>query len=334
MRRRASRREPLITPRAVALVALGFLLAGLAGGGAYFLPALAAAAQISDTGALNRGSSNPTPVATAGAPTAAPVATNLQPFTVLLLGSDDDQKFTGTPLTQSMILVRVDPGAKHVTMLSIPRDLWVPIANGGPARIDAAYSYGGARAAIATVENNFGIHVDDYVWIGLAGLIKVIDYVGGVDVVTSNPVLDDFYPADINTNDPYGYERVAILPGPQHLDGANALRYVRSRHGDLREDFGRSFRQQQVLLALRAKAKTLNPADIPDVATVFSGQLKTSLSLERVRQLLPIAGQIQTQDVKQIVLVGGYTTNATIDGQDVLIPEWGAILPLVHRYFE
>jgi len=148
------------------------------------------------------------------------IASSTAPFTLLLLGSDDDQKCTScTPLTQSMILVRVDPAAHAVTMLSVPRDLWVPLSTGGYGKMDWAYSRGGASAAIATVERNFHVHVDDYIWVGLLGLVKLIDAIGGIDVVTSNPVLDDYYPADIVSSWPYDYERVAVLAGPQHLDG-------------------------------------------------------------------------------------------------------------------
>jgi LCP family protein required for cell wall assembly len=236
-------------------------------------------------------------------------------------------------LTQSMILVRVDPAARAVTMLSVPRDLWVPLAGGGVNKIDAAYANGAAAAAVRTVEQNFQIHVDNYVWIGLKGLIQLIDMVGGVDVVTTNPVMDDFYPNDINSSNPYGTYRVAVLPGPQHLDGVHAMQYVRSRHSDLRGDFGRSQRQQQVLLALRAKSKNLTPADLPDLATAFNGELKTDLSIQEVRALLPIAGQIQPQAVKQIVLLGNYTSSQTINGADALVPNWQLIRPLVRQYF-
>src|SRR5205814_2201584 len=82
---------------------------------------------------------------------------------------------------------------------------------GGSAKIDAAYSYGGAAAAIATVERNFHVHIDEYAWIGLKGLIRMIDELGGVDVIVSNPVLDDFYPDDIDVTYLYAYKRVAIL---------------------------------------------------------------------------------------------------------------------------
>ena len=91
-----------------------------------------------------------------------------------------------------MILVRVIPSTRDVTILSIPRDLYVHLSTGGFGKIDGAYSYGGPGAAIATVEQDFGVHIDDYIWVGLLGLVKLIDAIGGIDVVTSNPVLDDW----------------------------------------------------------------------------------------------------------------------------------------------
>jgi len=206
---------------------------------------------------------------------------------------------------------------------------------GGSAKIDAAYAYGGPRAAIATVQRNFHVRVDDYVWIGLKGLIRVIDLLGGVDVVTSNPVLDDYYPNDITSSDPFDYKRVAVLPGAQHLNGTQALEYVRSRHSDLHGDFGRSFRQQQVLMALRVKAQYLSPADLPDLASVLNNEVKTSMGLDRLRQLLPVASRITPGDIRQIVLVDGYgyTLHQQIGGQSALVPVWTRILPLVRQYF-
>ena len=145
--------------------------------------------------------------------------------------------------------------------------------------------------------------------------------------------MDDFYPNDINSSNPHGTTRVAVLPGAQHMDGVHAMQYVRSRHSDQRGDFGRSQRQQQVLLALRAKAKYLNPANLPDLATAFNGELKTDMSVQEVRALLPIAGQIQPAGIKQIVLLGSYTSSQVIGGADALVPNWALIRPLVHQYF-
>ena len=304
----------------------------MAGGFAYFLPAAQLAFE--STGQVIASPSpsqlllspsptqdSPSPVAPSGA------------FTVLLLGSDDDSKFSADHvLTQSMILVRVVPSTKQVTMLSIPRDLYVHLSTGGYGKIDGAYSYGGPGAAIATVAQNFGVRINDYIWVGLLGLIKLIDAVGGVDVVTSHPVLDDYYPADVFSRYPYSYERVAVLAGPQHLDGLHAMQYVRSRHGDLQSDFGRSQRQQQVLMALRQKAKQLSPEDLPAVSAAIGNEMKTSISISEVASLLPLAASFDNPDqIRQVFLLPPYTHGGGPGGS--VTANWGLILPLVHTYF-
>ncbi|HET9781247.1 MAG TPA: LCP family protein [Candidatus Dormibacteraeota bacterium] len=329
---RASRRR--LSPLRTSLIVLfAIVMSAMAGGIAYFIPAAQLA--IESTGQVL----HVTPPASAGSPLAstspsASAAPITGAFTVLLLGSDDDSKFTADHvLTQSMILVRVVPSTKQVTMLSIPRDLWVPLSTGGSGKIDGAYSYGGAGAAVATVERDFGVHVDDYIWIGLLGLVKLIDAIGGIDVVTSNPVLDDYYPQDIYGNSPYGYERVAVLGGPQHLDGLHAMQYVRSRHGDLQSDLGRSQRQQQVLIAIRQKAKELSPEDLPVISQALGGELKTSMGLSKVAELLPLASSFDNPDaINQIVLAPPYTHGCGCP-ETYLNGDWGAILPLVHQYF-
>jgi LCP family protein required for cell wall assembly len=307
-------------------------MAAASGGLAYFGPAAYTAFEATGQ-AVDFPSPSPTSLLFSPSPSATASAAPGGAFTVLLLGSDDDSKFQGDHvLTQSMILVRVVPSTKSVTMLSIPRDLWAPLATGGTGKMDWAYSYGGARAAMATVAADFGVTVDDYIWVGLLGLIHVIDAIGGVDVVTSNPVLDDYYPLDINTNSLYGYSRIAVLAGPQHLDGVHALQYVRSRHNDLQSDFGRSRRQQQVLLAIREKSKQLKPEDIPALAQAIGGEVKTSISISRAASLIPLAASFDNPDsIRQIVLASPYTHGGAPDGS--LWPNWGAILPLVHQYF-
>ena len=331
-RARASRRRLSITRTAV-LAVFAVSISAMAGSLAYFLPAAKLAWDATGQ-VLSIASPTPSPSSALSSPTPTPVAQQPQgSFTVLLLGSDDDSKFSADHvLTQSMILVRVIPASKQVIMLSIPRDLYVPLSTGGSGKIDGAYSYGRAGAAIATVQNDFGVHINDYIWIGLLGLIKLIDAIGGIDVVTSNPVIDDYYPQDLFTRDPYEYARVAVLAGPQHLDGIHAMQYVRSRHNDLQSDIGRSKRQQQVLLAIRQKAKQLSPADVPAVATALGGEIKTSISLDRVAELIPLASSFDNPDsITNMVMLpplwhgGGPGSSLT--------PNWPAILGLVRQYF-
>ncbi|HEX7263671.1 MAG TPA: LCP family protein [Candidatus Dormibacteraeota bacterium] len=308
-------------PRASKIIA-GFVLAGIVGLAVYFLPAVQSASTASvGTGPISIPVPNPLPSTTG-------------PFTVLLLGSDDDAKFPQDRVnTQSMILVRVDPSTKQATMLSVPRDLWVSIPGQGFGKISTAYQTGGPNAAVAAVESNFKVHIDDYVWIGLEGLVRLVNDLGGVDMLVTNPVMDDFYPSDINTTDPYGYYRVAVLPGAVHLDGVHALQYVRSRHGDLRGDFARSERQQQLLMAIKAKAAHLTAADFPGIASAMQGELKTTIGLARMRLLFSMGGDFTGSNVRRIVLLPPYTTEGFAGGQDVVYPNWGQILPVVHQSF-
>ena len=315
----------------LALLLVGLITSGLAGAAAYFLPVVVAA--YAQTGQAR--TSMPLPLISGSSAPAAPAAGSA--FNVLLMGSDDDTKFNnGVYLTQSMILVRINPAARHVTMMSIPRDLYAPWSTGGYGKIDEVHQYGDA-ASVATVERDFNVSVDEWAWVGLAGLIKLIDLMGGVDLATGNPVLDDFYPADIDNANPYSYKRVAVLPGPQHLDGIHALEYVRSRHGDIQEDFGRSQRQQQVLLALRAKARNIKAVDLPSIVASFNGEFKTSFNLTdlgRLRSLISLASQISDpSQIEQIVLVPPYTGTDVIGGADVVTPNWNLIRQLVQAKF-
>jgi len=273
-----------------------------------------------------------------GTPLATPAATpppldSKQRVNILLLGSDNDQKFAqDAVLSQTMIVVSIDPLRRQVTLLSLPRDLWVAIPGHASAKIDLAYAEGGAPLARATVEKAFRIPIHYYAWIGLDGLVKVVDRLGGVDVDVLHPVLDDNYPNDFNDSG-FGTERVYLAAGPQHLDGRHTLQYVRSRHGDLLSDFGRSVRQQQVLLAIKAQASHLNVADLPTLAGAFNGEVKTDISIDRLRQLLSIANDFNSSSVHRVVLVPPYTSEGFAAGQSVVFPNWNQILPFVHKNF-
>jgi LCP family protein required for cell wall assembly len=260
-------------------------------------------------------------------------------FNVLLLGSDNDLKFSpNAVLTQSMILVSIDPAGPDVAMISIPRDFWVPIPNYGYQKIDVAYEVGGISLARSTVERLFGVKIDYYAWVGLDGLVQVIDTLGGIDVTVQHPILDETYPDDLNSNDPYAFVRLYIPAGPQHLDGTTALEYVRSRHGDLQSDFGRSARQQQVLLAIKSRVQGLSVVSrVPQLVNALQGSVKTDLSFAEVVQLAALAHQVPVASIRQQVLSApdfaslGYSPDGT---QQVVLPNWAVIRPAVARLLQ
>jgi LCP family protein required for cell wall assembly len=258
----------------------------------------------------------------------------------LILGSDNDKKKEEAhPLAQSMIVVTIDPQDKSVYMVSIPRDFWVPIRGHGMAKIDLAYKYGGVSLARYTVEQLFKIPIHHWAWVGLDGFIKVIDTFGGVTLDVTHPILDDYYPNDLSSSDPYAYERVFIPPGWQYMHGAQALQYVRSRHGDKIGDFGRSSRQQQVLLQLRRHINTLDVLkNLPGLVDDLRGKVKTDLGLTELLQLGQLSKKISGASIHQVVLQApiyshyGFATNS-LGRQDVVFPDWGKIRPLIKRIF-
>ena len=270
----------------------------------------------------------PTPVSTP------PPLDSSKRINVLLLGSDNDQKFPANAvLSQTMIVVSIDPGHHQVTLLSLPRDLWVPIPGHASAKIDLAYAEGGAALARATVEKNFRIPIHYYAWVGLNGLVRVVDRVGGVDVDVLHPVLDDNYPNDFNGSG-YGTERVYLAAGPQHLDGRHTLQYVRSRHGDLLSDFGRSIRQQQVLLALQQRMAGMDLVSaLPAFARDLNGHVKTDLDLVRLTQLAIFMRGLHAGAVHQAFITSYVHDGVSPDGQQILVANWPALNGYLRQLF-
>jgi LCP family protein required for cell wall assembly len=277
--------------------------------------------------------------------------TDLHYLNLLLLGSDNDKKFpSGAVLTQTVIVVRIDFDNKKVTMVSLPRDLWVPTDLGACcAKLDeiSGNEIDGARTpldaklhgfahTLATIEKDFSIPISAFAWVGLDGFIKVIDTLGGVDVDVLHPIVDDYYPDDVsNSPDIYAYKRLYIPAGPQHLDGKTALEYVRSRHADATGDFGRSARQQSVLTALKKKLD--DPTlltKLDEFATDLQGSVLTSLQINQVIQLAQFARGLKSSDISQVVLSEPtYGHGANVNGKDVIQPNWDAISQTVGQIF-
>ena len=163
-----------------------------------------------------------------------------EPFTVLLLGSDErngeDEEDIGAR-TDTIVLCRIDPTQNIISMVSVPRDTRVPMGGGTYGKINAAYSYGGPSETIAAVKNLCGVEIDHYAEINFEGLVGLVDAIGGIDVHVDETVDDpDAGP-------------VVVPEGDQHLDGVSALTFARSRdYAD--GDFTRVSNQRKVIEAI------------------------------------------------------------------------------------
>src|SRR6266496_2615476 len=280
-----------------------------------------------------------------------------RPWNILLLGSDNDNKYNFPALpTQVMMIVHVDPDNNSVYMVSIPRDSWVYVSlNGGMHKIDQAFLFGashgkfddGVRAARQTIEQDYGITIDRYAWVGLSGFASVIDTLGGVDIDVTHPIVDDSYPDDTraNPNDPFAVKRLYLAPGPQHLNGLQALEYVRSRHADLVGDIGRTQRQQQVLEALKKKLNVTSVlTNLPQLIADLKGQVYTDLSEQEIIAFAYYGRGLPSSAIQRITLGPGtgaqhFGDYATIydptagANQDVIIPNCAVIQPVMNRIF-
>lgn len=209
--------------------------------------------------------------------------------TVLLMGSDERHDQNGNIVagdvahSDTMILAAIDTDRKAVRMLSVPRDLLVTIPGYGPGhRINEAYTLGevnhlvggGPALAVKTMEQLTGIKIPYYGVITFDGFRQGVDAVGGVTLDVERPISDHEYPGDH-----YDLIPVYVPAGRQLLDGERSLEYVRSRHDDPLNDFGRNQRQQHFLSAL--SAKMLRPERLSQFSQflgIIKNNLRTNLS--------------------------------------------------------
>jgi LCP family protein required for cell wall assembly len=273
---------------------------------------------------------------------------------ILLLGSDTDGKGNdpnnGIPLAQTVMILTVDPQTNYVGMLSIPRDMQVTEKGYREPKLDEVFSHGytgknlqdkiasGAGKMQDIIRSNFGIHIDHYAWVGLGGFVKVIDTAGGIDIDTIHPMVDDTYPDDVGntTGSIYDYKRLYIAPGPQHLDGAQALNYVRTRHSDLVGDFGRTIRQQQMISELKSKLATSDTiGKTSELLQDLNGAVQTDMQLNDIISLGNLARSIDSNKINHLTLAppnyavpntkGARTTN--------YLPVCRKIVPAIRKMF-
>jgi LCP family protein required for cell wall assembly len=282
------------------------------------------------------------------APTLAPLPTlpgacgGPQEMTIALLGMDtraDDYDYRSR--TDAIVLVHINFVTRKAAMLSIPRDLYVPLPDLAEAgidqsRINTAYLYGeiygvpggGPAEFKHTVELNFGLRVDRYVLVNFAAFKAAVDALGGIDVDVPKAIYDPTFPADEGD----GTIVFEVPAGVVHMDGATALRYARTRHQD--DDYRRGQRQQQVLLAIRDKLTRPEVIpQIPGLIVALRGAGRTDLAPEEVAALACLGPQIDRAAVTTLAIDGTMILPwTTPTGGRVSIPNREVIAPVVESF--
>jgi polyisoprenyl-teichoic acid--peptidoglycan teichoic acid transferase len=210
------------------------------------------------------------------------------PQTIMILGSDHRKQDTASdrPHSDTILLLRLDPGHPATTVMSIPRDLKVPIPGHGTDKINQAYYDGGAALTLRTVKRLLSTPghpflINHVVDINFRGFRRAVDYVGCVYVA-----IDRRYFNPVGT----GYASIDIQPGYQRLCGQDALDYVRYRHGD--NDIVRGARQQDFLRQAKAQISAKQIFEKRDrLLQVFAAYTQTDKSLQGAKALFDL-GQL------------------------------------------
>lgn len=279
----------------------------------------------------------------------------------------------GPQLTDTIIFASYKPSTGQVGMISIPRDMTVPIPGYGWRKVNHANAYGemqepgtGPSLAIQVIEEVLAEDIQYYVRVDFDGFSKLIDDVGGIDVYIDNTFTDYNYPShgkayaecgsttqidedgEAVSVATYGcrFETLHFEEGWTHMDGDTALKYVRSRKGTNGEgsDFARALRQQKVIVAVKEKvfsAETfLNPARINRILDTLQDNIATNLD---TWELIRLANEFKDKDLSDVtshVLDSSedsplYATS--LNGAYVLLPkndDWSAVQNLAENIFE
>ncbi len=218
---------------------------------------------------------------------------------ILFLGVDasgnPNDLWTGTR-TDTIILVNIDPRNKSVNALSIPRDskVYLP-GNNGVNKINAAHAIGGIEMTKKTIEDTLGVHIDRYVMVHDNAVKEIVDAMDGLDIYIEKPMHYNDYSGNLHIN---------FTKGDHHLNGQEAVEYLRFRH-DALGDIGRTQRQQWLLRSILTQLKQPSTiTKIPDIISVAKKYVKTDMSFYEMTQYAALAKHIDMDKIEVAMLPG------------------------------
>ncbi|MBE9102019.1 LCP family protein [Vacuolonema iberomarrocanum] len=264
-----------------------------------------------------------------------------RPVNILVMGIDrvldapEDSAAVFSGRSDTMLLVRLDPTANTVNLLSIPRDTQVYIPDLGITKINHANWEGGAELAARTVSENFdNVEIDRYVRVDTDAFQEIVDLVGGVEVYVPEPMQ--------YTDLTQGLE-IDLEPGLQVLNGDEAEQFARYRRGAT-GDIGRVQRQQQLLRALQVQvARPSVIPKVPQAIELLQQHIDTNLSLEEMLAIANFAMGLERDNLQMVMLPGRFSTpNESIASYWILDPnsrtrlmrDYFAADPVLDNYIE
>jgi len=258
-----------------------------------------------------------------------------KPQTLLLLGSDRryaDRKVKDAARSDTIMLIRLDPGQEATTLLSIPRDLKTLIPGYGYEKINAAYSLGGPKLTLRTVKELLGIKINHVINVNFSGFRKAVDLLGCV----YTDVDRRYYHSNAGLPAAAQYAEINIHPGYQKLCGSKALDYVRFRHAD--SDLVRAARQQDFLRQAKDQISSSSLIDhtgkLIDIFTKSTEADKQLASVVGLERLLKLALFSAGHPVRQITFPAQFENATLPDGTpvDYVVADPAAVQATVQQF--
>jgi len=255
--------------------------------------------------------------------TVADVFPHQQALNLMVIGRDrdyddrTDQVLKTRARSDLLMVARLDFDKKTVSLLSIPRDTRAHIPGySGTTKINAAHQKGGPPLSEQTVQENFGIASDKYIALDFEGFEQAIDILGGVDLAVDKKM---------DYDDNWGHLHIHLMPGMQHLNGTQAMGFVRFRHSD--SDFVRTRRQQALIAALKSKLREPSAlAKIGPLLDTIDRHVDSDLSADQKLALARFVHDTPREQIHMDTLPGH------IVGNDVAT-DWPQAAPLIQHIF-
>lgn len=252
--------------------------------------------------------------------TSSDIMSDSEVYNVLLIGADKLNE-AGTTRSDTMLLVSIDNRTKTLKFTSFMRDMWVEIPGYDDAKLNAAFSYGGAELLIKTIQQNFKVKIDNYVMVDFNMFQQLIDGLGGVTV--------DITEKEANFINRTTHAKVEV--GENHLNGDYALIYCRIRKLD--SDFGRTQRQRKVMAAIFEQIKSQNILTTLKTAGDVMPYVTTDIS--PVKMMLKALGAVKYltygNDELRLPIDGEYA-DRYINGQAALVVDFDTNIEAVQEF--
>jgi len=204
-------------------------------------------------------------------------------------------------LTDTLMVMSFNRKTNKGFLLSIPRDLLIKIPGTNYyTKINSLYQRQGINSVQTVLSEITGLDFNYNIVIDLEGVKKIIDKVGGIDILVEKEIYDPAFPGPNNS-----YQLFTLKKGWQHLDGETAIKYIRTRH-DATGDFARMRRQQKVLVALKERFSSLHPVwdltTLLNIWQIITGHFQTNLSFENIKTFWRVTKDINLEKIEFKVL--------------------------------